>query len=140
MRDSWKLILKSNMRWFLVWLMIINLCFWSLPVLAEDNYDQSAIPELKNPLQDATGMTEATTAKGQVTTLIGSVIYSVVGIVGSISLVMFIYAGIRFMTARGNAEEAKKAMQIMVWTALGLLVIFSSYLILRFVFDIFLTV
>jgi hypothetical protein len=39
------------------------------------------------------------------------------------------------MLARGNAEEAKAAGKIMMWAALGLAVIFSSYVILQFVFQ-----
>lgn len=105
-----------------------------MPALAEDYYDQSAIPEIKNPLEKT--VFAGDTAKDKVATLTGRVIASVMGVVGSISLVMFIYAGIRFMTARGNAEESKKAMQIMVWATLGLLIIFSSYVILRFIFDV----
>jgi len=65
----------------------------------------------------------------------GGAIQVVLGIIGSVSLVIFIYAGVRYMLARGNAEEAKAAGKIMMWAALGLAVIFSSYVILQFVFQ-----
>lgn len=120
----------------LILLLILNLGLLVAPAMAQDYYDQSEIPQIKNPLQKTAGVAEATTAKGQVAVLTGNIIAGVMSVVGSISLLMFIYAGIRFMMARGNADESKKAMQIMVWAALGLLVIFSSYIILRFVFDV----
>jgi hypothetical protein len=66
-------------------------------------------------------------------TIIGNVIRAVLGIVGSLALLMFVYAGIRWMMAGGNQERIKKAKDIMVWTALGLVVIFASYAIVTFV-------
>lgn len=69
---------------------------------------------------------------------VGRVISGAMGILGSITLVMFIYSGFLWMTAAGDAGKSEKARDILVWSSLGLLVIFSSYAILRFVFDIFL--
>ncbi len=69
--------------------------------------------------------------------LIGRVIMAAMGILGSISLVMFVYSGFLWMIAAGDAGKAEKARDILVWSSLGLLVIFSSYAIVRFLFDIF---
>lgn len=68
---------------------------------------------------------------------IGRIIKGVMGILGSLALVMFVYSGILFMTDRGNGENIGKAKDIAVWTTLGLVVIFASYAILNFVFQIF---
>lgn len=57
------------------------------------------------------------------------------GIVGSIALVVLIYAGIVWMTSTGNANREKHAMDIMTWGALGLIVVLSSYAIVQFFFD-----
>lgn len=67
----------------------------------------------------------------------GRIIKGVMGILGSLTLVMFVYSGILFMTDRGNGESVGKAKDIAVWTSLGLVVIFASYAILSFVFQIF---
>lgn len=69
---------------------------------------------------------------------VGRAISGAMGVLGSITLVMFIYSGFLWMTAAGDAGKSEKARDILLWSSLGLLVIFSSYAILRFVFDIFL--
>ncbi len=66
--------------------------------------------------------------------LIGKVIKIMMSIVGSIALVMFVYAGSMWMLAGGNAQQTSKALKTMVWSAIGLIVILSSYSIVNFIF------
>lgn len=68
--------------------------------------------------------------------LIGKIIKAILGIVGSLSLVMFIYGGIVWMTSGGNEEKVKKGKQTLVNAALGIVVIFSSYSVLNWIFTI----
>ena len=78
---------------------------------------------LKNPL-------------GTITTpqlLIGKIINSVLGVVGSVALLMFIFGGLTWMTSGGSAEKIKKGRDIIVWSTLGLAIIFASYGLVRFV-------
>lgn len=65
--------------------------------------------------------------------IIGKVINAALGIVGSLALIMFIYGGITWMTAAGNEQNVTKGKNIIIWATLGLVVIFSSYAIVRFV-------
>ncbi len=67
-------------------------------------------------------------------TLIGRVIKSTLGIVGSLALLLFVYGGLVLMTAGGNDQQVKKGKDVLVYTTIGLLVIFSSYAILTLVF------
>ena len=67
-------------------------------------------------------------------TLMGRVINAVLGIVGSIALVMFIYAGFRWMTAAGKQQTVTKGRNILIWATVGLIVIFSAYALVKFVF------
>lgn len=59
--------------------------------------------------------------------LIGKVINSVLGVVGSLALLMFVYGGLTWMTSSGNAEKVKKGRDIIIWSAIGLAIIFSAY-------------
>ncbi len=68
-------------------------------------------------------------------TLIGKVIIAALGIVGSIALLMFIYGGFVWMTAAGNQEMVTRGRNILIWAAIGLIVIFSSYALVKFVFQ-----
>jgi len=65
--------------------------------------------------------------------LIGRIINAVLGIVGSIALAMFIYGGFTWMTAAGSNEKVQKGKDILIWAALGLVVIFASYALVNFV-------
>lgn len=64
--------------------------------------------------------------------LLGRAVRVATGIMGSIALIMFIYAGIIWMIAGGNADRQRRAMNIMLWTALALAVILTSYAIVSY--------
>ena len=68
--------------------------------------------------------------------MLGGIVTAVLGIVGSLALLMLVYGGLTWMTAAGNTEQTTKARNIIVWSILGLVVIFFSYAIVRFMFQI----
>ncbi|OIO06371.1 hypothetical protein AUJ26_00725 [Candidatus Falkowbacteria bacterium CG1_02_37_21] len=65
--------------------------------------------------------------------LIGKVINNALGVVGSIALLMFVYGGLVWMTSAGSPEKVKNGRDILVWSAIGMAVIFSAYGLTRFV-------
>lgn len=75
--------------------------------------------------------------------LIGRIIKTMMGIMGSIALAMFVYSGFILMTgstAVGGGATKKdivKAKGMLVWSTLGIFVIFASYALVDFVFEIF---
>ena len=73
--------------------------------------------------------------KRSIEKILGGIIKVILGIVGSIALLMFIFGGLIWMTAGGNEQRVKKGRDFLIWTSLGLLIIFASYAILRFVFQ-----
>lgn len=68
---------------------------------------------------------------------VGRIISGAMGVLGSLTLIMFVYSGFLWMTAAGDAGKLEKARDIAIWSTLGIAVIFSSYAIIRFVLDIF---
>lgn len=64
---------------------------------------------------------------------IGMIINSVLGVVGSLALAMFIYGGFTWMLSSGNKDKVQKGKDILVWAALGMVVIFSAYAMVNFV-------
>jgi len=68
--------------------------------------------------------------------IIGNIIKTILGLVGVISLVMFIYAGFVWLTAQGKPEAIRRGRDTMVWAVVGLVIVFSSYIILSYVFKI----
>lgn len=83
--------------------------------------------ELNNPLGSGT----------TVQSVVGRVINAILGVVGSLTLLMFVYGGITWMTSSGAPEKVKKGRDIILWSIIGLAVIFFSYAMVNFVlFDV----
>jgi len=71
-----------------------------------------------------------------VNSLIGRAINSLMGIVGALALLMFVYGGLVWMTSSGSQDKVKKGKDIMLWAAVGLVIIFSAYGLTKFVINI----
>lgn len=84
------------------------------------------------PVSDWTEIAGAT-PDDKVQLFIASIIVKALGIIGSISLIVFVYSGIMWMTSAGNESQLTKAQHGMVWAALGMFVIFLSYTIVQFI-------
>ena len=48
---------------------------------------------------------------------------------------MFIYGGFMFLISAGSADSVGKAKQIITAAVIGLIIVFSSYLIIKFTLD-----
>ena len=59
----------------------------------------------------------------------------ILGMVGSLSLIMFIYGGVLFLVSTGSTEKISKAKNILVAAVVGLIIVFTSYLIIKFVMN-----
>lgn len=69
--------------------------------------------------------------------LIGKIISLGLGVLGTFALLWFIYAGLLWMFAGGNTDRSSRALKMLLWGALGLIVIFASYAVVTFVFQAF---
>jgi len=68
-----------------------------------------------------------------VNTLIARLINFVLSLVGSVSLLMFVYGGLTWMTSAGSPDKIKKGRDIIVWAIIGLAIVFTSYILVKFV-------
>lgn len=66
-------------------------------------------------------------------TLIGRVISAILGIVGSIALLMFIYGGFLWLTSAGAEQKITQGKNVITWATIGLAIIFLSYTLVGFV-------
>ncbi|MBU1870762.1 hypothetical protein KKF17_01395 [Patescibacteria group bacterium] len=55
----------------------------------------------------------------------------ILSIVGSLSLVMFIYGGITFLISGGSSTQVEKGKQIILGAIIGLVLVFTSYSIIK---------
>lgn len=57
------------------------------------------------------------------------------GIIGSVALVFFVYGGFMMIISMGNAERVKKGRDILVAAVVGIVIAFSAYALVNFVLD-----
>ena len=68
--------------------------------------------------------------------VIGRVVKYIMGFVGTIALVTFMYGGILWLISGGREAYVDKGRDTMVWSAIGMVVVFSSYILIDFVFKL----
>ena len=64
---------------------------------------------------------------------IGTVVNGLLSLVGTIFLVLTVWAGIMWMTAQGNEEKVAKAKSIVTQATIGLVLVMAAYAITAFV-------
>ena len=97
----------------------------ALPGGTGQNANTAANINLTNPL-----------GADSVNELVGRVINSLMGIVGSLALLMFVYGGLVWMTSSGSQDKVKKGKDILLWSAVGLIVIFGAYALTKFIISL----
>ncbi len=82
------------------------------------------ICKLENPI--GTGQKGTTEAS----VIIATVIKAALGIIGAITLLMFVYGGFQWLTSAGNAEKVTAGTQTMIWAVIGVALVLGSYILL----------
>ena len=95
-------------------------CDWS----SDSSSNNTQTVTLNNPLGNN---------NPNVNQMIGRIINSILGIVGSLALLMFVYGGLIWMTAAGASEKVQKGKDIILWAIIGLIMVFMSYAAVNFV-------
>ncbi len=91
------------------------------------------------PLQDAAGSAGAgynTDVNSTVESVAGLVIKMALSFIGVIFLLLAIYGGYIWMTARGNEQEVEKAHNIIISAIIGLIVVIAAYAMSWFVIQV----
>ncbi|MFA7245055.1 MAG: pilin [Candidatus Magasanikbacteria bacterium] len=55
--------------------------------------------------------------------------------VGALAFVFFIYGGFTWIFSFGNSEKVKKGQQIFIYAVIGLVIVFSAYILVDFLLD-----
>lgn len=71
--------------------------------------------------------------------VVANIIEVVLGVVGVLALLVFIYGGIVWMTSLGNSERVKLGRDTLIWASLGLVVVFASFAIVNLILSAFKT-
>ena len=65
--------------------------------------------------------------------LVGNIIKAGVGVVGAFALLVFVYGGFLLLTSGGETAKIQAGKDAMKWSAIGIVVVFSSYALVSFV-------
>ncbi len=106
--------------------LLLALSVFAIPALAEGNLGTSG-----SNLQNVAA--KAGTTEGDISSIIGTVINAVLTLVGLAFLVLMVYAGMLWMTARGESDQVDKARKIITGSLIGLVIVMSAYAITIFV-------
>ncbi len=115
--------MKYHLRFIVVSILaIMSLAFFAV-VLADDDYG----------LEATAGAAKLPTDKN-VPGIIGDVIGTGLSLISVVFFALMLYAGIKWMIARGNEEETKKALDTMIAAVIGIIIVMASYALTQFVF------
>lgn len=106
------------------------------PVRLSQAPSPSGSTELYNPIRAFGNPGEGITNPREI---LGRFVQILIGISGSVALLMFLYGGILFLTSGGKAELAQKGLHVIVWSILGILLIAAAYVATNTVFRALLT-
>jgi hypothetical protein len=84
-------------------------------------------------VKDANGNSTTGTPKQCLDNTIGTVVNILSSLVGVLAVIMIIIAGFRYVTSGGNNEAVGKAKNTILYAVIGLVVVASAQLIVRFV-------
>ena len=114
-----------NKKTILVSLILLSCLLITTPALAQYGLEKTAetagIPE---------GLQEATPAS-----IIGQIIGIALGLVGVIFLVLMVYGGFLWMTARGNTKQVEDAKNLIISAVIGIIIVAGAYVVTNFVLE-----
>ena len=103
-------------------LILISLGFFLLPNLVYAQ-GEDGVSQLENPLKQNLG-------EGTILNIGRGVLETGLGVLGSLTLLVFVIGGVMWLTSGGNEQRVEKGTKTMLYAAIGILVIFSSYAII----------
>ena len=107
-------------------ILMINFYFFSLAIPPAQ-----AITSLTDGLGDC--ITDGSCELDDFMRIAVNVSQIILGIVGALTLLFFVYGGVVFLTSSGNKEMVTKGRNIIVGSIIGLVIVFASYTIIGFV-------
>lgn len=63
--------------------------------------------------------------------LAGRLISGIISIIGTLTLLMLVYAGVLWITAQGEPKKVERGKHIMIWSVLGIAIIAGAYVIVQ---------
>lgn len=84
---------------------------------------------------DAAARPAGLTTQATIPGIIGSVINAILTFVGVYLVLLFLYAGFKFMMSNGNADQVKEATKMIRNAIIGLIIVAASFALTSFVLN-----
>lgn len=88
---------------------------------------------LINPLR---GTPNQPAGETDIKNILGDILKAVIGVMGGVVLLMFVWGTSGWLLAAGNPEKIQAGAKTMLWAAIGTLVIFISYIFVSVVLSV----
>jgi len=112
-----------------LFLVTLGLFILATPAFAQFNPPSEGTgPYLGLEYGKATGLGES-----DIRFTTANIISVALGLLGTICVILMLYAGFKWMMAGGNEENVKEATNIIKYAVIGLIIILSAYAITKFV-------
>jgi len=85
------------------------------------------------PTKKILTLTQNVKVEAQVQSIVGDLLSTAMYLTGGVAVIIIIIAGIRYAVSGGEDDQITKAKDTIKWTLVGLLILFTSLSIIRFV-------
>ena len=103
--------------------LFLWMLFLPLVVFAQEAATEHADIKLLDPLG----------AEGSISEIIARLIRAILGVSGSIALLMFVWGGFLWLTSAGETKRVTQGKETLKWASLGLVVILFAYTMVQVV-------
>ncbi len=79
----------------------------------------------------ATQLDDPLTTGGDINVVIARLIQALLGVVGGLALLMFIWGGFLWLTSMGSPDKIKKGKDTLIWASIGIAMIIMSYALVK---------
>ncbi|PIR95104.1 hypothetical protein COT95_00495 [Candidatus Falkowbacteria bacterium CG10_big_fil_rev_8_21_14_0_10_37_6] len=114
-------------------LVIFSILFFAAPVFVMAQATTNNLGNAIDRVDTVAGTEGAGLENKDINEVVSTVIVAIFALLGVIFLVLMIYAGFLWMTARGNDEQVSRAQKILQQSVIGLIIIVGAYAITYFV-------
>ncbi|MBI5728392.1 MAG: hypothetical protein HY984_01410 [Candidatus Magasanikbacteria bacterium] len=123
---------------------VVGVLFLAPPALAkiDESYlkNNFGLKDLKKEVNNTiitpqTPAGEASGAKPILPTLIGNAIATALSFIAILFFILMLYGGVLWMTARGNEDQTKKALQVIEAAIIGIIIVMGSYALTNFIMN-----
>ena len=121
--------MKNKIKKVLLFSLIFLFLVVPISISAQGNLGDA----FGDPLEQVGEESGYDTSQDSINPIISTVIQAILSLLGVIFLVLIIYGGFLWMTARGNEEQVGKAKKILSAAIIGLIIVVAAYAISWFV-------